>query len=302
MFGAWHYMQVDTMGVKAKFNDDFLKGSLTLYNYNPSVSRSFLIYPQLVGHQIVGPAYYNEVEFGNTYMLNFTVSGSGEFRSPGLTQTVGPGDLIFIHNYLHHSLKPSKGKPWEFYCIHIFDNDIVSRFYRSVLAKQGFLIRGFPKQKVVPAILSILDKLEEQTEHDDFAISKVLYNMLADITEEAESRAFKSFNPAVDDVVAFIKDNFDKPLPLKAILAKTTYSKNHLERLFKAQMNMTIQEYIFYLRLLRSQELLVSTDMPLKEIADKVGLSEYRSLYHMFKKATGFSPDEYRRVAGSKKA
>lgn len=293
-------MQVSTMGVKAKFNDDFLKGSYTLYNYNPSHSKPFLIYPQLVGHQIVGPKYFNEIEFGNTYMLNYTISGSGVFKVGNNDQTVFPGDFILIHNYLHHILRPSPGEPWEFYCIHIFDNDIVSKLYQSIVAKQGFIMRGIARQKIVPPLDAVLAKLEDQREDDDYSISQILYSMMIGIAEEADNRARQSFNPAVDDVVAFIKDNFDKPLTLKDILSKTTYSKNHLERLFKAQMNITIQDYLFYLRLLRSEELLISTDMSLKEIADKVGLSEYRSLYHMFKKATGFSPEEYRRLTKMK--
>lgn len=288
------------MSVKAKFTDDFLAGSKTIYNYNPRAFKAYLLYPQLIGFQRIGETYYNEVQYGNTYMLNYTTKGTGLFEMDSHVYQVREGDLIFIHNFFHHILKPIKNKPWEFYCIHIFEHEIPSKIYQSVVASQGFVLERFPSEKIVLPLQKMVSLLSEAEVDHDCEISIELYKMLLDISSEAESRARKPWNPAIDGAVNFIKENYDRPIRLDDILSKTTYSKNHVERLFKAQMNITIKEYLFYLRLLRSQELLVSSDLSLKEIASKVGLNEYRSLYRMYKKALGLSPEEYRMKAGRK--
>ena len=83
---------------------------------------------------------------------------------------------------------------------------------------------------------------------------------------------------------------------MRDILKHSGYSKNHLERLFKQRMNMTMQEYIFKLRLQRAQELIAESDMYYKEIANAVGLSDYRALVYLFKKALGITPSEYRKL------
>jgi len=288
--------------VKANFVDDFLEGSYTLYNYNPRTSKSFLIYPQIAGFQKIGPNYYNEVEFGNVYMLNYTTEGEGVFITNGGKRVVKKGDLIFIHNYFHHILRPDKGHPWSFAFLHIFENEMVSKIYQSIVAKEGFVMEDVSEELVFPYIDKVSQELSSHLEGYESRCSLLIYQLLLGLSIESDRRKRADFNPSIDAVINYIKENYVRPLPLKDIIEQTNYSKNHLERMFKMKMNMTIQEYIFYLRLTRSEELLVSTDLTLKEIAEQVGLSEYRSLYHMYRNALGITPEEYRRKSGEYKS
>ena len=67
-----------------------------------------------------------------------------------------------------------------------------------------------------------------------------------------------------------------------------------MERLFKEKMHMTMKDYLYSLRLRRAQELLITTDLSLKEIAEATGLSEYRALYYLFIHNIGCTPNEFR--------
>ena len=95
-------------------------------------------------------------------------------------------------------------------------------------------------------------------------------------------------------VIHFLNQSFNTPIKLKDILRHTNYSKNHLERLFKSRMNMTIKDYISRLRLRKAQELIATTNMYYKEIAIQVGLTDYRSLVYLFQNSLGITPTEYR--------
>lgn len=286
------------MSDKTNFVDDFLPGSYTIYNYNPVSPVDYCLYPQIVGFQKIGPKYYNEVSNVPVYMINYTIKGEGLYQNGAGEYKIQKGDLIFANNTLHHVLQPHDGSPWEFYFIHLFENQMVSDIYRKIIATSGSVIRNVPEDKVVPYINQIVDLLGEEKEDSVEKISLLIYSMLLGLVRIAEARKRGETNATIDHVMKYIKENYFRSISIEELVDQTNYSKNHLERLFKAQTGTTMQDYLFYRRLLKAEELLTTTNLSLKEIASRVGLSEYRSLYHMFMKALKISPSEYRARSG----
>jgi transcriptional regulator GlxA family with amidase domain len=77
-------------------------------------------------------------------------------------------------------------------------------------------------------------------------------------------------------------------------------SRRHLGRLFKAATGTTLQDYVAAARLARVQELLLHSDLPLKTIAARAGVSSANYLSAAFIRSMGVSPSDYRRQAGSR--
>ena len=282
--------------LKVKVNDVFLEGSYTLYNYALITYKKFLVYVQMAGYQRIAPDYYNEVEFGREYMINFTLEGEGIFTFDGKETIVKQGDLIFVKNYKKHSLKPSKGKNWTFCFIHVYENELVSDISQKFFLKENSVIHNFPAELFMPQFEKIINGLRETSASKNFIISSAAYELLMNICTISEKHlsSVKSIK-RIDSIVDFINNNFTRHITMKDILEHSYFSKNHLERLFKEEMNMTISEYIFEKRLTLAKELLLTTNLPISVIAEQVGLSEYRSLYHMFLKSMNITPNEYRK-------
>ena len=281
--------------LKVKVNDDFLDGSYTIYNYALITYNKFLLYVQMAGYQMIGPNYYNEVEFGHEYMINYTIEGEGLFTYDGKEVVVKPGDLIFIKNYKKHSLKPINNQKWTFCFLHIYENELITSIYQKVVLKDGFIIHDFPKELIEPQFLKIIEGLKTSSQDKNFLISSAAYDLLMNICTESGKNVAPITSNRIDSVVDFINNNFNRNIKMKDILEHSFFSKNHLERLFKEEMNITISDYIFEKRLTLAKELLLTTNLPISVIAEQVGLSEYRSLYHMFLKATDMTPNEYRK-------
>lgn len=136
--------------------------------------------------------------------------------------------------------------------------------------------------------------MKKKTESAQAATSNVLFGMLTDIALFAERESASRTNDPTSALLNLLNLHYSSPLPLKDLSKALHYSKNHLERLFKARTGQTIQEYLYYLRLTKAEEYLIQTEMPYNQVALSVGLSEYRSLYHMIKKTYGVSPSEFR--------
>ncbi len=70
-------------------------------------------------------------------------------------------------------------------------------------------------------------------------------------------------------------------------------------KFFKDAMGQTIMDYIIVQRMQKAKELLASTDMPLKDIAEQVGYYNLSSFTRRFKLSQGITPSQYRKFASN---
>ena len=150
------------------------------------------------------------------------------------------------------------------------------------------------EEKIVGRMVKIIDLLSEDLRANECKVSAEIYSLLMEICEQSDAFEGDFIDNELASVINFLRQNYNTPIRLKDVLERANYSKNHLERLFKSKMHMTIQEYIAHLRLARAQELILTTNMYFKEIALAVGLTDYRSLVYLFKNTIGITPTEYR--------
>lgn len=277
-----------------RFTDDFLDGSVTAYNYFPASNCDYMLYCQIAGIQSIGPHYYNELAQAKEYQVQYTLEGCGCAIIDGEEHILRAGDMLTISNYRHHIFKPVPGCSWKIAFVHFFASETVAKiFERLALVSNG--IHHHIRQEIpLPYIKRIITLLREDPRKNEFAISAELYGLLMALCAYVDDAQTQAIDKRLLRVIRYIQNNYNAPITLDDILKESHYSKNHLERCFKQQMHMTIQEYISYLRLQKSQELLLTTDMYCNEIAAQVGLPDYRALNYLFKKRIGITPKEYR--------
>lgn len=105
---------------------------------------------------------------------------------------------------------------------------------------------------------------------------------------------FKAENAVVTNAVNFIENNLSEPLSLEMVAKECFVSTSWLSRLFKWHMGENISTYILQKRIDMAKDLLVRTDMPAHEIAERVGMRNLPYFYSILKKDTGMTPKEYR--------
>lgn len=278
----------------SNYRDDFLAGSKTIYNYNTHTMYPYMFYPQIVGIQQLGRDYYNELGLAKEYMIQYTMEGEGSVTLNNEEFTVKKGDLLIINNYQHHILKTINDKPWKIAFIHIYDNELVTQLIEKIYSKHRYVIHNMDEEIIVPYIEKMISILSNENEKNEFKVSSLIYQLLMNICEYSNSFESEVINFELTSVINFLNQNYNKPIQLKDILEYTNYSKNHLERLFKSRMKITIKDYLSRLRLRKSQELILTTNMYFKEIAFSVGLTDYRSLVYLYQNTLGMTPSEFK--------
>ena len=112
------------------------------------------------------------------------------------------------------------------------------------------------------------------------------------------------FNSAIElvydtffnEVSEYINQNLQDDLGISSLCSRFHVSKNTLYDAFRENCDTTVNEYVTGARMKRAGELLTSTDKPVYKIAEEVGIDNYTYFCRLYKRCTGFSPNEYRKI------
>jgi AraC-like DNA-binding protein len=108
-------------------------------------------------------------------------------------------------------------------------------------------------------------------------------------------------HPAVRATVARIETWLREPLSVADLADHVGVSQNHLGRLFRAQLDTTVVDYIRDRRMTRAHHLLTRTLLPVKAVASMVGFRDPQSFNKAFRRAYGIPPSAVRHGVMSRK-
>lgn len=103
----------------------------------------------------------------------------------------------------------------------------------------------------------------------------------------------------ISDAVRFINENISEQIALPSLAEETGISYVHFARKFKAEMGVTISDYVASQRLIKAKQLILETDLSIKEIASQCGFKNEYYFSNFFKKQTGLSPNNFRAATQS---
>ena len=96
------------------------------------------------------------------------------------------------------------------------------------------------------------------------------------------------------DIVSYIQEHYAEEISLKEVAEQVNICKSECCRFFKKHMNMTIFDYILFLRIQKSLPLLKSGES-VTEVAGRVGFSSPAYYGQIFKRYMKCTPREYKR-------
>lgn len=102
--------------------------------------------------------------------------------------------------------------------------------------------------------------------------------------------------PAVlQKVRQYLHEQYAQKITLDTLSARYNISKYHLQRSFQRYFGQSPGEYLTRLRLTRAKELLRATDLPVSEVAYRVGMENTSHFISVFRSREGATPQQYRR-------
>jgi LacI family transcriptional regulator len=102
-------------------------------------------------------------------------------------------------------------------------------------------------------------------------------------------------DPELSKAVRFIREHACDGISISQVLEGVALSRRALETRFSKQLGRTPHDEIVRVQIERAKQLLLQTELPLKTIANRVGIPHPEYLNVVFKRVTGQPPGIYRR-------
>ncbi|HEY3377284.1 MAG TPA: AraC family transcriptional regulator [Armatimonadota bacterium] len=111
-------------------------------------------------------------------------------------------------------------------------------------------------------------------------------------------RAWEDSVPVAHDLadlaVQFLHAHYAEHLTLATLAQEARVSESHLVHRFRARVGMSPMRYLLALRMDAAQGLLLTTDLPVQDIAAQVGFPDPFYFTRLFKRHTGHAPSAFR--------
>lgn len=227
--------------------------------------------------------------------IYFIIEGSGEINVNGNKTLLEPGKIYFI----------PIGSDMQYSC-----NDRLLKlyFHINIIDRNGFDIFEGMKNVVITDrdVDYIKDIAKAYTENTYGALLK-LKSCLYKILEQAycESgvapKQLVSYSRHVSDAMEYIKNNLSIKLDNRSIAQELFVSESFLSKRFKAEVGITIGQYIDKLVFFSAQQQLLNKELSIHEISASLGFCDQFYFSRRFRQLFGCSPAVYRKyyISGS---
>ncbi len=108
-------------------------------------------------------------------------------------------------------------------------------------------------------------------------------------------RTNPDYSRQVRSCIDYIELHLTEKLSLRRLAQRVGYTEYYLSRKFKEETGSSVSAHIRYARIERAKTLLISSDLPVSEIAEQLQFCSASYFSEKFAEVTGMLPNRYRR-------
>ncbi|WP_208918187.1 helix-turn-helix transcriptional regulator [Paenibacillus uliginis] len=144
--------------------------------------------------------------------------------------------------------------------------------------------------------------IEEMIQHSSMEVAKRRFMETIDkISVLSENKNVSKTEKLVNRIAEYINQHAGETwLDLNMLSQEFEVTPQYISNVFKKYKQENVKDYIAKLKLNIAKELLESTDLPVREIASRLGYASEAGIIRLFKKYEGMTPGDYRLDCKSK--
>jgi AraC family transcriptional regulator len=142
---------------------------------------------------------------------------------------------------------------------------------------------------------------KEFSERDEFspvALESISTELLIATARKDKLKAERNPPPWLGRLKEFLRENFSEPPGLNELAKAVDVHPTHLARVFRQFERCTVGDFIREVRIDYARKRLLGSNAPLVEIALDAGFADHTHFTRSFKRVTGMTPTEFRRLFG----
>lgn len=244
-------------------------------------------YPKALNH------YRKRINGAEQHILIYCFEGKGNITVENTNYRIEAGNFIVIPKKTVHIYQADPVLPWTIYWFHFSGSgaDLLVTQMQNPKAYGGFseernnlfntiysrLERGFSRENIIFANLCFHQYIGEFIYAD-----KHLANDKSTVPDK------------VEETIDFMRNNIEKMLSLKELALSACLSPSHLSAIFKKKTGTSPIDYFNQLKIQKTTQYLLFTNLRINEIAQKIGINDPYYFSRLFSSVMGISPKQYR--------
>ncbi len=230
------------------------------------------------------------------FCIGLILEGKAEFRDcsgNGNSFTLSPGEVVFVPittRYVSHWIGDVR-----YISLH-FDFEYPGIFTRH----KSFKLQKYIPEDVDSFISDFKFMLEgfEKGEKEQLGVLSRFFGVLGTILPKLETGKAVRLDERLARAVEYIEKNYAEAIDVDSLASVCNMSSSRFYPAFKEALGTTPIDYLNHFRVGRAMALLInSDDMSIESISDAVGFESSTYFRRVFKRITGKSPKEYRRIS-----
>lgn len=234
----------------------------------------------------------------------FVIKGDIYCRCPDCSYKCGSGKGMIITPREDHSISSDKlcviAKLYfnpEFFDLNKVrtTNDILITFNAAEELSYAYEFRNL----MMRILLLAYRNTEESRKILRKLINQAYHIFIISITQHPcyKNSRIKLTQPALERykrILDYIQENYTKHIQISEIAEKEHISETRLSHFWKSITGLSFQNTVILLKMLKAEELIISSDLSIQDISELCGFSEIRYFYKYFKEQFKTSPQKYR--------
>jgi AraC family transcriptional regulator of arabinose operon len=232
------------------------------------------------------------------FYLSYNRAGTMICRIRDKEVQVGAGDVFIYKPYEEHYYGPNSITPISNYWMHFSGFEAASLLKDAKLWDDQLYTIG-QDPILIQLFENIINELMEKKPRYEWIAASLAQQVLFHISRKMEYRLLKGTaakkSAEISESLKYIHNHYANPLTLQVLADKSKYSLSRFSHLFKVQIGMSPQQYLIHYRLQKAKELLLYSELNIKQISQCVGIEDQLYFSRLFKKHEAIAPMEYKK-------
>ena len=226
------------------------------------------------------------------------LKGRADYRVNGTIYKLEPGLILHAGSSMPLSKTVLGEENWEYILIHykvLGDADS-----KKFLEHMDFGVRlSYDQMEKIQIKAKQILKLHKKSGlHEAFKKKVLLYQFVETLLQAKYESGLQSDSEKMNYITEFMKGNLDKVLTMTELAERVGMSDKSFAYMFSKTIGISPKKFLMSLRVKKAEQLLLSTTLPISEIAQSIACEDALYFSRMFKKSRGLSPTEFRRFFG----
>ena len=169
-----------------------------------------------------------------------------------------------------------------------------------LLSRRGFFLQGADRPQLAGLIQRLLEECRVRRSYQKECLKALLAELvvemlcLHDVPDKVQPS--KHQEPGyLEEAIRFIYENYSHDIQVSDIASACGLSESHFRRLFTRSLQMKPLDFLNMVRIQEACQLMEKSDEPIREVSMRVGYETASTFNRNFRKATGMSPQDWRR-------